>query len=217
MVIVVSALFSVLYFGYSSNASENRDLEKLSPETESCIGCHATVTPGIVKDWLTSRHARTAPDEALKNPLLQRRISAESIPDGLKKFTIGCYECHSLNREAHNDNFEYFGFRINVIVSPNDCKTCHSVEVSQYSGSKKAHAIKNLMENPVYRTLVDSIDGVVRIERGRLIQDKPSDKTLHETCLGCHGTKVEVKDMKIVSTKISYTAMPIQNQGTRRL
>ncbi|MFN3481180.1 MAG: hypothetical protein ACK415_12465 [Thermodesulfovibrionales bacterium] len=54
MVIVLITLFSSLYFSYSSNASEKRDLEKRSPETESCIGCHATVTPGIVKDWLTS-------------------------------------------------------------------------------------------------------------------------------------------------------------------
>lgn len=220
VVIVLSTLFSLLFFGDSSNASENRDLEKLSPETESCIGCHASVTPGIVKDWFISRHARTIPDEAIKKPLLQRRISAENVPDGLKKFAIGCYECHSLNREAHKDNFEHFGFRINVIVSPNDCKTCHPVEFSQFSGSKKAYAIKNLMENPVYRTLVDSIDGVVRIEKGRLFQDKPSDKTLHETCLGCHGTKVEVKGMKTVSTKMGDISVPVltnwPNQGVGR-
>jgi len=50
------------------------------------------------------------------------------------------------------------------------------VEVSQYSGSKKAHAIKNLLDNPVYRMLVDSTDGVIRVEKGRLVQDKPTEK-----------------------------------------
>jgi len=132
---------SFISFLTTASISDGNVSTKNSPETEACIGCHSSVTPGIVKDWLTSRHSFTIPEEALKKPVLERRISASQIPDNLAKTTVGCYECHTLNPEAHKDNFEHFGFKINVVVSPNDCKTCHHVEVSQYSGSKKAHAI----------------------------------------------------------------------------
>lgn len=211
-------LFSV---GYLFAIEEDKDMGiNISPETQACIACHRMYTPGIVEDWLTSRHAKTTSMEAFKLPIIQRRISVEGVPDNLQKVGIGCYECHGLNPKAHKDNFDHFGFRINVIVSPNDCKTCHPVEVSQYSGSKKAHAIKNLMGNPVYHTLVDSIDGIKKVEKGKLTQDKPSDKTLNETCLGCHGTKIEVKGMKKVLTELGEIEVPAltnwPNQGVGR-
>ncbi len=219
--LLISIVFSIFLFiplfNLSFGASERPGLTQ---ETESCLGCHSSATPGIVKDWLSSRHANTTPEDALKLPVLERRISAKDIPDNLKGKAVGCYECHSLNPANHRDNFEHFGFRINVIVSPNDCKTCHPVEVNQYSNSKKAHAIKNLMDNPVYRVLVDATDGITRLKNGRLVQDKPTDMTLHETCLGCHGTKVEVKGMKTVNTKMGDITVPIltnwPNQGVGR-
>ncbi|HCC68479.1 MAG TPA: hydroxylamine oxidase [Nitrospiraceae bacterium] len=193
---------------------------KLSPETQSCIGCHKIYTPGIVEDWQSSRHSRMTPAESLKLPVLQRRISSETIPDNLSGYVVGCYECHSQNPQVHKDNFDHFGFRINVVVSPNDCKTCHSVEVSQFSDSKKAHAVKNLMGNPIYHMLVSTVTGVKRIEQGKIIIEKPSEKTLHETCLGCHGTKVEVRGMKKVLTKIGEITVPDltnwPNQGVGR-
>lgn len=219
MKILIMSIVFLLYLHSQAFGVADSNLS-VSPETGACIGCHSSYTPGIVEDWLLSRHSKTSPEDALKLPLLSRRISAEGISDSLRKNIVGCYECHGLNPEAHKDNFEHFGFKINVVVSPNDCKTCHPVEVSQFSGSKKAHAIKNLMENPVYRTLVDSIDGVIRIEKGKLIQDKPSDSTLHETCLGCHGTKVEVKGMKTVKTRMGEISIPVltnwPNQGVGR-
>lgn len=145
--LLISIVFSIFLFiplfNLSFGASERPGLTQ---ETESCLGCHPSATPGIVKDWLSSRHANTTPEDALKLPVLERRISAKDIPDNINGKAVGCYECHSLNPANHRDNFEHFGFRINVIVSPNDCKTCHPVEVNQYSNSKKAHAIKNLMD-----------------------------------------------------------------------
>ncbi len=210
------SLFMFL-FNYSLNAS---DMPRVTQQTESCLGCHSSVTPGIVKDWQSSRHANTSPEDALKLSPLKRRISAENIPDNLKRKAVGCYECHSLNSSNHKDNFEHFGFRINVVVSPNDCKICHPVEVSQYSNSKKAHAMKNLLDNPVYRILVNTTDGIIRLEGKKLIQDKPSEVTLHETCLGCHGTKVDVKGMKRINTKMGDISVPIltnwPNQGVGR-
>lgn len=216
MVYIIS--FLILSFAGSLVFSE--ETLKLSSQTQACISCHEIVTPGIVKDWFSSRHSKTTPSDAITLPVLKRRVSAENIPKDLGENAVGCYECHSLNPQAHKDNFEHFGFRINVIVSPNDCKTCHPVEVKQYSDSKKAHAIKNLMDNPVYRTLVNATDGIMKIDKGRLMQDKPSDKTLHETCLGCHGTRIEVKGMKTVNTKMGEVTVPLltnwPNQGVGR-
>ncbi len=205
---------------FASGEKEMKDM-KLSPQTETCIGCHKIYTPGIVQDWLTSRHSRTLPGEALKKPAIERRISASSIDEGLSNNVVGCYECHSLNPGSHSDNFEHMGFKINVVVSPNDCRTCHPVEVKQFTGSKKFNAYRNLMENPVYHTLVASVTGMKKIEKGEIVTESPSEGTLHETCLGCHGTKVVVKGMKKVGTKIGEIMVPDltnwPNQGVGRV
>lgn len=173
---------------------------KLSPQTQACIECHKIYTPGIVNDWLSSRHAVTKPEEAIKKPALERRISASTLPDELKEYAVGCYECHSRNPEKHTDNFQHMGYKINVVVSPNDCRTCHPTEVEQYIVSKMGNAYRNIMRNPVYHTLVNTTDGIKRVENGKIIPQDASYETLHETCLGCHGTKVEVKGMKKVYT-----------------
>ncbi|MBI4689107.1 MAG: hydroxylamine oxidase [Nitrospirae bacterium] len=194
---------------------------KLSTQTRACIGCHKIYTPGIVEDWLSSRHSKITPADALKKPVvLQRRISVEKIADDLSGYVVGCFECHSLNPEKHKDNFQHMGYRINVVVSPADCSACHPVEMKQYMEGKKAHARKNLIANPVYHTLVKSINGVKKIEKGKIMHEDPSDKTLNDTCLGCHGTKVEVKGMKTVFTKMGNINVPDltnwPNQGVGR-
>lgn len=113
----------------------------LSEQTQLCVLCHKKYTPGIVEDWLTSRHSKVTPEMALAKPVLERRISSDIIPETFRSVVIGCYECHGQNAPSHKDNFDHFGFKINVVVSPNDCKTCHPVEVGQYSVSKKANAL----------------------------------------------------------------------------
>ncbi len=168
----------------------------MSDETKACIACHEQVTPGIVRDWHESLHATTTPSAAMKKPKLERRFSAETAPKSMLNVAVGCFECHSQNPDRHADNFQHMGYRINVIVSPNDCKTCHPVEVRQYSDSKKGHAWKNIMSNPVYHTLVATTTGMKDVEQGRITMQPPTDTTLRDTCLGCHGAKVEVKGMK---------------------
>lgn len=216
-------LFVLLIFAQASRADTGTDAistERLSPETQACIACHAQFTPGIVRDWLTSRHAKTVPSEALKKPAVERRISAEGLPEGLSRYKVGCFECHSRNPQKHKDNFEHMGFRINVIVSPEDCRTCHPLEATQFSGSKKAYAYKDLMGNPVYHALVDELTGVKKLVKGKITTEKPSDKTLHESCLGCHGTKVDVKGMKQVTVASGEITVPDltnwPNQGVGR-
>lgn len=201
------------------NAQESNPAP-LSSKTQVCVGCHTRFTPGIVEDWRTSRHSEIIPSQAMEKPNLERRISAESVPDELSQYAVGCYECHGLNPETHEDNFNHMGTKINVIVTPNDCKTCHPIEVEQYSDSKKAHARKNLLENPVYHTLVDTIIGVKTVESETITLQKPSQMTLNDVCLGCHGTKIEVDGTKKVKTKMGKITLPNlknwPNQGVGR-
>jgi hypothetical protein len=223
LVYFLTSLFILAVFA-SAVISREKDNElssaPLSPSTQGCLGCHSVYTPGIVHDWFSSRHAQTTPADAMKKPALERRISADTVSKDLAVYAVGCYECHSRNPKKHKDNFEHMGFRINVVVSPDDCRTCHPVEATQFSGSKKANAIKNLMANPVYHTLVSDITGVKKIVKGNIITDKPSDKTLHESCLGCHGTKIEVKGLKRLTVASGEITVPDltnwPNQGVGR-
>ena len=193
----------------------------LSPETEECLDCHADYHPGLVADWRASRHARTTPAAALQQPERERRISSAEIPAGLRATAVGCYECHGLNPERHQDNFEHFDFRINVVVSPDDCSTCHAIEAEQYAGSKKAHALGNLQENAVYHSLVEGITSVgVAGDDGR-VHLQASENAGNETCFACHGTRVEVRGLKEVERDGDVVEVPDltnwPNQGVGRI
>ncbi|MDA8168386.1 MAG: multiheme c-type cytochrome [Nitrospiraceae bacterium] len=178
----------------------------ISPESQACIACHKIYTPGIVDDWLSSRHAKITPAQAFEKPPLERRISAENVES--KDTVVGCYECHGRNPRAHKDNFEHFGFMINVIVSPKDCAACHPVEESQFSGSKKANAYGNLQKNPLFHTLVDTIIGEKTVSGDTITVKKPSDMTKTDTCYGCHGTNVKVEGMKKLDTPAGVINVP---------
>lgn len=218
---IVLFLFSFNVISAAEDTENQASNIPLSPATRTCIGCHSNVTPGIVKDWLTSRHSKNIASAALVKPLLEKRISAESLPKNLSEYAVGCYECHSLNSENHKDSFDHMGRRIHIIVTPNDCKTCHPVEAVQFSGSKKALAYKDLMGNPVYRSLVSTITGIKKFQNNRIESDKPTGTTLHETCLGCHGTIVEAAGMKSIKTKMGDIDVPNltnwPNQGVGRI
>jgi hypothetical protein len=205
----------------ATNGEKGSMSVSFSKETETCIECHRIYSPGIVADWQKSRHAMTAPKDAISKPALQRRISAEAVPQNLAGVAVGCYECHSLNSEAHKDNFDHFDLKINVIVSPNDCKICHVKEVEEYGRSKKAHALSNLDKNPVYSLLVDSITGMKTVKGGRMTTPGPSENTKNETCYACHGTEVKLKGMKKIATDLGDIEVPdltnLPNHGVGRV
>ncbi|MDZ4165894.1 MAG: multiheme c-type cytochrome, partial [Smithellaceae bacterium] len=130
-------------------------------------------------------------------------------------------ECHGLNPEAHRDNFAHMGFKINIVVSPQDCAVCHPVEARQYGMSKKAYAVTNLSANPVYSLLVDTIIGKKEVIGGKVKDSAPSAATKAETCYGCHGTEITVDGMKEVSTRMGRQLVPNlknwPNQGVGRI
>lgn len=197
------------------------DEPPISDETKSCLNCHTALTPGIVEDWRRSRHSITTPEAALTKPELERRVSAGEVDEKLKKTVVGCFECHGRNPSKHKDNFLHFGHKINVVVSPEDCSACHPVEAKQYSGTKKAHAVGNLRNNPVYHTLVNTIIGLKNVEATGITSIDPSDHTRMEACFSCHGTELKVKGMKSFKSKLGTIEIPDienwPNQGVGRI
>lgn len=194
---------------------------KTSPETQECIACHIELHPGIVSSWQNSKHALISPEEALTKSHLEKRVSSKNIPNRLLTTNVGCYECHSLNTDNHQDAFEHMGYKINIVVSPDDCAECHAVEVEQYDKNLMAHAYANLMDNNLYQDLKGSINGNYHYSDGKLSYTKESSETEEETCLHCHGTKVEVDGMEMRETFVGEMEFPKlkgwPNQGVGRI
>lgn len=193
----------------------------ISKATKRCLSCHQYVSPGIVAEWEKSIHAHKSPSMALKQPRLTRCISTKYIPSRFKNVVVGCAECHTINPKNHKDTFNHNGFKVHIIVTPKDCAVCHPVEVKQYDKNIMSHAYANLMKNPVYHNLLETTNGVQELSHGKLIYKKADSKTNADSCLCCHGTKVEVKGFKVVKTKMGEMKVPVlsgwPNEGVGRI
>lgn len=205
-----------MFFVFSCHAAT------ISDDSQACIECHQMVTPGIVADWKKSRHSKITPAEGMKKEKLAHRVSSEKIPAGLSKTVVGCAECHMANSDSHKDSFEHNGFNIHPVVSPEDCAICHSVEANQYSKNTMANAYANLKGNPVYHSLMDSVNAVQDFDGVHAVYaDKVDDETESDSCLFCHGTIVEVKGMKSRETLMGEMDFPVlsgwPNQGVGRI
>lgn len=196
----------ILIPGFSKVNNKNMNL---SEETQACLECHENVSPGIVADWRKSLHSTSTVEKALMKKEIERRISISApTSEKLKSVEIGCYECHGLNGKEHKDNFDHFGYSINVIVTPNDCRTCHPEEVKQYSHSKKAYANEILEKNPVYSLLMNTLTGVDEINGGTFKKSGASHLAKGETCLACHGTVLTVSGMTDVESDLGTIQVP---------
>ena len=189
--------------------------------TNECLTCHEFTHPGIVESWKKSRHARTSPAEAVKKPKLERRVSSNTIPDGLQNRVVGCYECHSLRTDQHKDSFEHNGYTIQIVVSPDDCAVCHAEERRQYQDNTMAFAHANLVDNALYQDLITSINGTYTKEDQALVVKAPNAQTNDEACLYCHGTAVTVQGTKTKETDFGEMSFPAltgwPNQGVGRI
>ena len=219
LTLIIFCFIPVLLF--AQPAAKKVATPAISQETTACLECHKIYTPGIVEDWLRSRHSKITPSSALKIVEKARRMSAKKVTSSLEKVVVGCFECHGLNADKHKDNFDHMGFNINIVVTPPDCATCHPIEVKQYSGSKKGHAVGNLKKNPVYHGLVETIISKKVVEDGKVVQKEVSDFTRQETCFSCHGTEIKVAGKETIKTPVGeievhrLTNWP--NQGVGRI
>ena len=194
----------------------------ISEATAECIDCHASIHPGIVKDWQNSRHAQIAPKSALAVKGLARKLSANTVPENLRNTAVGCAECHMLRPKNHADTFDHNGYDIHVVVSPDDCSTCHVQEAEQYSKNIMAHAYDNLAANSLYQKLQLSIIGTKKREEGKIIYGPADEATKAEACYYCHGTKLKVTGSEIRDTEAAgELEFPIiegwPNQGVGRV
>jgi hypothetical protein len=194
---------------------------EISSDSTDCLDCHTAINAGMVSHWEKSRHARTTVAEALKKPPLQRRVSVKETPEGIGNVVVGCAECHMLNPEKHKDTFEHAGYEVHTVVTPEDCATCHPVEVEQYGKNIMSHAQHNLMNNPVYRSLADSSNSVQSFEAMKTSFRVPDELTDADSCLFCHGTVVTVNGSETRETFIGEMDFPVlsgwPNQGSGRI
>lgn len=195
--------------------------ERISKKTKACISCHASVHPGIVADWEKSRMAGVTPMAAKSMILKKRRVSFENVPEKLARVVVGCAECHTMNPEKHQDTFKHNGYKVHVVVTPDDCATCHPVEVRQYSKNLMYHAYGNLKSNPVYHGLVNSVNGIQSFKDMKTSIKEPDDQANADSCFYCHGTVVEVKGTETRNTAKGKMSFPVlsgwPNQGVGRI
>lgn len=194
---------------------------KVSDETGDCLTCHEMINPGLVASWKKSRHSTTAPSTALKKETQARRISAETVPENLSDTVVGCYECHGLRTAEHGDSFEHNGYTINIVVTPDDCATCHPQEADQYSDNMMAHAHTNLVDNALYQDFIGVVNGQYHYGDGKLALSEADDRTRYESCLYCHGTRLEVTGLVSRDTDFGEMEIPAiegwPNQGVGRI
>jgi len=194
----------------------------ISEATAECIDCHSSFQPGIVKDWQNSRHSKMTPKEAMAVEGVARKVSSTTVPENLQTVVVGCAECHTLRPKAHADTFEHNSYDVHVVVSPDDCQTCHVTERKQYSKNIMAHAYGNLADNKLYQKLQHSILAGTNYKNGKINLEPANDDTRAEACYYCHGTKLELSGYETRDTEAAgELEFPIikgwPNQGVGRL
>ncbi|MFU8856129.1 MAG: multiheme c-type cytochrome [Deferrisomatales bacterium] len=193
----------------------------VSGDTEACLVCHGEVTPGIVGDWKASRHSRVTPAQALEREPLARRFSAPAAPPGTADVVVGCAECHTRNPDAHPDSFDHHGYRVHIVVTPEDCAACHPVERGEYAENLMANAHGNLMGNELYAHLIEAVNGLQTFEDGKLAAHPSDPLTDADSCLSCHGTRVEAGAVAPRETAMGEMEFPVlsgwPNQGVGRV
>jgi hydroxylamine dehydrogenase len=219
---VLFAFVPILWATYGLGESGKTAIKaRVSDASQACMECHGVLNPGIVEGWRKSRHASVSPKEALAKPKLERRVSREDIAEPLKSFAVGCAECHGMNGTKGPDSFDHNGYRIHTVVSPSDCAVCHIDEADQYGRNLMSHAFGNLQSNPLYRDLMETVNGTRSFEKMK-VRDIPSvAQDNAESCLYCHGTEVKVKGTRKVDTSMGEMEIPIlsgwPNRGVGRI
>lgn len=192
-----------------------------SVETEECLGCHASLHPGIVEGWKKSRHAQVTPAQALSVEGLGLKVSSPDVPEDLREHAVGCAECHLLRPEEHAGTFEHNGYQVHTVVSPADCATCHSQEAEQYSKNIMSYGHVNFVGNPLYIQLENTILGTPALDGETVRFPPPNMETREEGCLYCHGTELKVEGVRTRDTLYGEMDFPVisgwPNQGVGRI
>lgn len=203
------------------SAQAGQQTAPISEATQACLECHSYATPGIVADWERSRHSQISPAMALEADEAGRRISAEKVPAKYAHNAIGCAECHLRPDAVHPDNFQHDAYKVHVVVSPPDCAMCHPKEAEQYKQNLMSHAHGNLVKNHLYMDLATHVNGTQIVSKGNIRLTPPDAKTTAESCLYCHGTKIERTGWHTRTTDFGDFKLPVYkgwpNHGVGRI
>lgn len=193
----------------------------LSEATEYCLDCHRTATPALTADWEASVHARITPTEGMTKSGYARKVTAREVPNRVADVVVGCAECHTLNPDKHPDSFDHGDEQVHPVVTPGDCAVCHPQEVEQYQDNKMSQAYGNLMDNELYVSLVEVINGNWVYRKDSLVVEPPAKNANADSCLTCHGTVLEVVGTKPMETDFGEMDFPViegwPNQGVGRV
>jgi hypothetical protein len=194
----------------------------LSEASAECMDCHSSIHPGIVSGWQKSRHALITPQKAMAVEGVARKVSSQTVPENLQNVVVGCAECHTLRPEAHADTFEHNGYEVHVVVSPDDCQTCHATERKQYAQNIMAHAYGNLANNELHLKHELAIVAQTTYKNGNIKLAPANDATRAEACYYCHGTKLALAGYETRDTDAAgELEFPIikgwPNQGVGRI
>jgi hypothetical protein len=216
--LLVVCIVIFVFHGMAAGAAE----VAISSASSECLDCHSITHPGIVKGWHNSRHSRITPARAMAVEGLARKVSSTTVPEKLQSTVVGCAECHTLRPDAHADSFEHNGYQVHVVVSPDDCKTCHAEEAGQYEKNLMSFAYNNLAGNALYQMQQRSIIGGLEKTDGNLQATPANDDTRAEACYYCHGTRLKVTGTEIRDTEVAgELEFPViegwPNQGVGRL
>jgi hydroxylamine dehydrogenase len=217
----VAVIVLILVGAFGAGAAGPAEIA-ISDATAACIDCHASIHPGIVSDWQNSLHAKITPKEALAVKGIARKVSSTRIPESLQNIVIGCAECHMLRPDAHADSFDHSDYRIHVVVSPDDCKTCHATESEQYSKNIMAHAYGNLADNSFFQKLEHSILAETQYQNAKINFAPANAATRADACYSCHGTRLEISGYETRDTELAgELKFPLikgwPNQGVGRI
>lgn len=182
---------------------------EISGDSQACLECHQSVTPGIVADWRASAHARITLRAALAKPELERRVSTAQPPQGLEDVAVGCAECHVRRADKHAEAWDHQGFTVHLAPGPDDCAACHPEEGRQYAGNIMSHAYGNLKNNPLFTTLTDEVNAPRSLEHGALKRGAVHQRTEADSCYSCHGTKLNKTGMQTRETSLGEMEFPV--------
>ncbi|MBF0142821.1 MAG: hydroxylamine oxidoreductase [Magnetococcales bacterium] len=131
---------------------------------EECLECHTVVTPGIVRDWRESRHAKSAP------PVLCPACHGEDHQKLRLPTPRTCGECHP-RRVAQMEEEKKYGFPGHALAME------RAVDSKHFADKPKAEVASCLQCHSV-ATKCDSCHTRHRFD--------PAEARRPEACLTCH-------------------------------
>lgn len=129
---------------------------------DPCISCHDTETPGVVQDYMKSKHSKV----------------------GTK-----CYVCHKA-AEGDPTAMDHNGFRVTAVVTPNHCNGCHAQQVQEFRDSM--HDEAGLFSLSAYGVVEgEEIMENAVLGQTKNYKANFSREGAEAGCLDCHGTVIK--------------------------